>query len=91
MSKHTPGPWKYTKCPCGHKSCSQFYISNQGSTGFEEDDARLICAAPELLEALKKIIAIEDLERCGDWEEIEQAREKAREIANAAIKKAEGT
>lgn len=44
----------------------------------------------ELLEALKKIIAIEDLERCGDWEEIEQAREKAREIANAAIAKAEG-
>jgi hypothetical protein len=40
----------------------------------------------ELLEALKQISAIEDLEWGGDWEEIEQARE----IANAAIAKAEG-
>jgi dsDNA-specific endonuclease/ATPase MutS2 len=40
-----------------------------------------------LLEALKQISAIEDLEWGGDWEEIDQARE----IANAAIKKVEAT
>ncbi|WP_374453785.1 hypothetical protein [Phenylobacterium sp.] len=53
--KHTPVPWTFEKCRCGHPSCKQFTLSNQGSVGFSEDDARLIAAAPALLEALKAV------------------------------------
>ena len=100
MSKHTPGPWTWGESYNGLYGSGKdnevlrfapyegMYL-DWGSKS-RDANARLIAAAPELLEALKKISAIEDLERCGDWEEIEQAREIAREIANAAIKKAEG-
>jgi hypothetical protein len=53
---HTPGPWSYSKCPCGAEVCSQFTISVQWSVGFEEADARLIAAAPELLEVLRNLV-----------------------------------
>lgn len=49
-------------------------------------NARLIASAPDLLEALQKIAAIEDQQFGGDWDEIIEARE----IANAAIAKATG-
>jgi hypothetical protein len=47
---------------------------------------RLEAQRDELLEALRKIAAIEDSQDGGDWEEIEQARS----MQNAAIKAAEG-
>jgi hypothetical protein len=47
---------------------------------------RLHALNAELLEALKKIAAIEDQMYGPDWEEIEEARD----IASAAIAKAEG-
>jgi hypothetical protein len=57
----------------------QFTISTQGGVGFEEPDARLIAAAPDLLEALKNVIrGVPDT-----WDGVIKAR--------AAIKKAEGT
>lgn len=61
MSKHTPGPWRVVteegrpvvKC------ANDFYITNTvDAAGYESDDdtmfanARLIAAAPDLLEAL---------------------------------------
>ena len=56
--KHTPGPWRYEYEPgyCGE------LIAPDGMTiaAFDDEprpnDARLIAAAPELLEALRRIV-----------------------------------
>jgi len=39
-------------------SCHQYKINTQGSVGFSEEDARLIAAAPELLDALLDLVAL---------------------------------
>lgn len=59
MTKHTPGPWKYTisakhnrpqiSGKDGHQICLLW------RDGEMEANARLIAAAPELLEALKNL------------------------------------
>ena len=55
MSKHTPIPWVIEKCPCGESVCHTYGTSNgrfyQGC-GYDLPDAKLIVAAPELLDAL---------------------------------------
>lgn len=60
MSKHTPGPWKY-----GVRRDNSIWLSigdpakgphRQGDLYASEADARLIAAAPELLEALKETL-----------------------------------
>ena len=53
----TPGPISVRKCPCGHRACSQYTISTQGSAGFGLADAMLYAAAPDMAEALKNLIA----------------------------------
>lgn len=59
MSKHTPGPWRYASANAGNL----WFVQRGKSGGFvveAEDaenalaDARLIAAAPEMLEALKR-------------------------------------
>lgn len=84
-SKHTPGPWSwYTRN--GHR------VAIDGSGGAEvaraeeygasawievsEDDARLIAAAPELLEALQRLVDAVDPESTG-WDEAVAAISKA--------------
>ena len=71
MSKHTPGPWLVATSNSWRRIVSlpmqsvcepitqndghpDLYFRNGGSDG---PDARLIAAAPELLEALKQILA----------------------------------
>lgn len=53
-TRHTPGPWKMSKCVCGHPRCKDYWVSSgkfcQGS-GFSEANARLVAAAPDLLSA----------------------------------------
>lgn len=63
MSKHTPGPWRVSE-PFGLKLVAPYFAvygadqtASRGPTvlasGNSLEDARLIAAAPEMLEALK--------------------------------------
>ena len=87
MSKHTPGPWAiYVNAPSdivirkmskdGYELCSIARVSS----GYA--NARLIAAAPELLEALQKIAG-------NTYDEWTNGAEAGR-IARAAIAKATG-
>ena len=66
MSKHTPGPWviyrpaKYPYIKSANPSCrGQFVLDHNAVAAYVRDhaDALLIAAAPELLEALKRLDA----------------------------------
>lgn len=74
--------WSFTKCPCGHRGCNQYIISAQGTVGFEEDDARLIVAAPDLLAVVEE--ALSEYEQIGDFDH------PVAKAARAAIAKAKG-
>ena len=63
-AKHTPGPWRYWACKVDSRLQPPMYDYAQFANPHEhvfraplrylrEEDARLIAAAPELLEALK--------------------------------------
>lgn len=93
MSKHTLGPWQYRRSSTS--STDYYEIMPAGELGgwkdgrylsvsgaIDEHDARLIAAAPELLEALKTCLVLMDY--VGTWtvEDLNTAR--------AAIAKAEG-
>lgn len=65
QSKHTPGPWRVYCDPCHYDTasdvksdCGQFFASVGGKSGWQEQEAnaRLIAAAPDLLEALEAIV-----------------------------------
>lgn len=90
---HTPGPWKFDKSCDGFRTVSNgsLTICTVGETDLfpqVENDALLIAAAPELLEALQN--CIEWLDRTGEsvseggkeYEYVTKARE--------AITKAKG-
>lgn len=103
MSKHTPGPWRLTDGNSDTYECRQIKSADGRSLMGDEqyypwtpsdiEDWRLIAAAPELLEALKKAEAhlhalmahidtkpLRFQEYC--WEKVLEARK--------AIAKAEG-
>lgn len=88
MTKHTPGPWetndKRPQCNgIGIFSGSQFlaFVGDSDSQTPCEANARLIAAAPDLLEALRSITDAADEKR---------VTAKHYEIARAAIAKATG-
>jgi hypothetical protein len=108
MNKHTPGPWKAIDVT-SEKSLVYRRIDGNGKKmiGFagvykmkdkseSEANARLIIAAPELLEALHDIVgdlAEEYFIRAGtytDGEPLQAALRSALDRAHAAIAKAEG-
>lgn len=67
-SKHTPGPWKIVKSKFGDLSIKSEVEAN----------ARLIAAAPELLEACKRAFDQTDKDaRPADWEMLRAAIAKA--------------
>ena len=108
MSKHTPGPWsvgatRHYKCSGGAEVAIHYgpaesmgnciaHAYGHGPSGDAEADARLIAAAPELLEALRGMMdAYADL--CDDVTPSYQTyeRRKARvDAARVAIAKATG-
>lgn len=93
MSKHTSGPWVVVteEGKPVVKSFEDFYITNTiDAAGYESDDdtkfvnARLIAAAPDLLEALKECANLMDHHMIGCDAENAVAK------ASAAIAKATG-
>lgn len=69
-TKHTPGPWKYVQDEGGRYSFNSV-VAADGTVVIRngdydeynactEADAKLIAAAPELLEAAKRCLAITD-------------------------------
>lgn len=102
MSKHTPGPWRYSKSE--QFGDTRFYISQQEGATYtpnysdvatliaeticgeygriQEANARLIAAAPELLDACKMMLFNMNL---AGWE-----NDDAAISARAAIQKATG-
>lgn len=94
MSKHTPGPWKAVdqhitrQIPCFEVAeISNMRIICDGvlwpaNPGNPETDAKLIAAAPDLLEALQEMVD------CYWGTEENQSQGKALAQARAAIRKA---
>jgi len=110
QTKHTPGPWKLWtsnswrrfgseqvgRCVCepvtqrdGHPD---LHFANGGEDG---PDARLIAAAPELLEALEALPLEsfgDDMSKCDAADFVDHAGEffRVMQMARAAIRKAKG-
>lgn len=95
--KHTQGPWKaVSAAACAEVECMEIAeVANMRvipaaggwpTPGAPEDDARLIAAAPELLEALEQI---ERLSREANGTLVDVPAMLG-DIARAAIAKAEG-
>jgi len=100
MSKHTPGPWKFTggyapavKTQTGHHICGGILgIPDQiGGYSLAEcsANARLIAAAPDLLAALKDWQELRDSEG-DDGRDVVEWIERVERQMRAAIAKAEG-
>ena len=96
MSEHTPGPWTIEKCPkatavTDGESWPWLVSYNDGEyegclalvqTQNAEANAKLIAAAPELLEALEMML---DMSEMGGF-----GKSAAEDTARAAIAKAKG-
>jgi hypothetical protein len=94
MSAHTPGPWKYrqatrtTHQTIGLGPRGLLVIKNEVS----DADARLIAAAPDLLDTLRELVEIVDAAiSAGDWK-VDGCCDPSLSLdwARAAIAKAEG-
>ena len=83
MSTHTPGPWHVANGCQIRSAKDQIAKAWMMRNGEGLANARLIAAAPELLEALEEIVSAAD----GDgWSQLDADLRKAR----AAIAKAKG-
>jgi len=91
--KHTPGPWQLFEvgelghlCPAAKNGVSILTVVTEGDVDFaavyEDADARLIAAAPELLEALQEMY------HAFNWGDMNQGETLAISKARAAIAKA---
>lgn len=87
MTQHTPGPWRvdYDQRPDG---ADQILDANERTVAFiatpkedHETDARLIAAAPAMLEALRALSGAASMTlRYGEQEDLAAARDKARAV-----------
>ena len=83
--KHTPGPWKYK--PLSEDTWFIFNRKDVITACGDENNARLIAAAPEMLEALKALVAYQ---ADNETEYLGMQQIIAYQRAKAAIAKAEG-
>ena len=84
MSNHTPGPWTYVR-DGDYWQIPEPCLGGKDNYEGNEDDYRLIAAAPELLEALIAVLNID----FGPFD-AEEAWPKEMAQANEAIAKATG-
>jgi hypothetical protein len=108
-SSHTPGPWhwdsdpvkgdptgriRYRVCTTGKTITQVYYSSFEGGHTNAVADAKLIAAAPDLLEALKKAASeleqYVDFQQKSDYLEYAADTQKKLDAINAIIAKAEG-
>ena len=82
MTKHTLGPWTFRGCDGGWAIDFNEDQEQVVDYVYEEADARLIAAAPELLEALENLLAVREGKGGTKYH--------ADDIARAAIAKAKG-
>ncbi|HHP7108570.1 TPA: hypothetical protein ACSFAI_001539 [Pseudomonas aeruginosa] len=89
MSKHTPGPWHVggpNKCTIYDKHCQRLANSFEGVMATQRTDseceanARLIAAAPELLDALVNLLPL-----------ISPLKAEIQQVANASAAIAKAT
>lgn len=83
-AKHTPGPWIVEEVDTLLEVCNEETLFTVARVFRHEQNARLISAAPELLEALQSAIGM--LRGCQETPERVERYERAR----AAIAKATG-
>ena len=67
MSAHTPGPWKAVRLACQedrHKYTHEVVADSDDQISWltTEANARLIAAAPELLETLESLVALFEMD-----------------------------
>jgi hypothetical protein len=55
INKHTPGPWEVVTFDDGPERAMGYIITNATYKGEIDANARLVAAAPELLEALERL------------------------------------
>ena len=95
MMSHTPGPWKVAENLFGNTASYEVYANvetKSGKGGYtricqitprdQKANARLIAAAPELLEALEAMVEMVEMNGLG--------KRYALDLAASAIKKARG-
>ena len=92
VTKHTPGPWEMMP-PLGEGNYSvmsskvnaggNWYVAEipNGSHAEAQANARLIAAAPELLDALRLVLAHDGALTGADWTAIRAAIAKAEGVA----------
>lgn len=90
MTKHTPRPWYIETHGDGHRICALVGPKKIKATiaiahGMKPDDAYLMAASPELLNALRTISVM-----ARAWGLSKYKCEDLAKIADAAIAKAEG-
>ena len=101
MSKHTPGPWEQVADSIKSRTADCVVVRLPAQTDRVGDespeqierwdaDARLIAAAPELLEALEQIVEVNGPGRIYKLNELGMLVSTMLSIARAAIAKAKG-
>lgn len=104
-TKHTPGPWKVSQNVSRHVvgpnggivTCGELTWDGPGSSAVADANARLIAAAPELLEALRRMeVAANTVAYChdkhrGNFAAALSEMESDAEAARAVIAKATGS
>ncbi len=86
MSNYTPGPWKINRSlgfiANDERRTVVCWIPAPASSPLVEEDARLIAAAPELLEACRAALELSEIEN--------SLTSKVENLLRAAVTKAEG-